>query len=498
MRFLIILLLIIGIILTACATAGENKAAENNTQSDIITTTGVIKSGVPDNKRFNGETVKLLNNVYYEFDIVTLNVDEYSGDVVNDAIYERNLLVQDRLNVSIEMTDKFVVGGSDATRTNLVSSLKATILSGANEYDLVSGSANCYAPLILENYILNLYGAPYIDLNSPWWAKDFIELNHIGKNRYYFLCGDYTVTLLKQLGCVFVNKTIYTNYFGDPNSIYDIVLKGEWTIDKFMEIGQAVYVDLNGDGVRDNEDQFGYYMHWSNLTDLFVYSSGIKITDRDADNLPYLVLNDQKTIDLTSKLYTLIYENEGCLELLAANETTNITAPNMFKSNTMMMLPSFLYVSEFLRDMETDYGIVPFPKYNALQDNYLTLPMNIMSLFSVPITVSNETFDIVCAVMEEMSYQGYRMVTPVYFDVALKNKYMRDSNESAVKMLDIMHDTITYEFAFMYHYELNDLGVFMRLLMRDKNKNFSSYYASVEETVQAKLETLIEQYMSLG
>jgi len=491
MRFLIILLLIIGIILTACATAGENKAAENNTQSDITTTPAELKSGVPNNKRFDGETINLLNDTYYKEDSVTLNVSEYTGDVVNDAVYERNLLVQERLNLKIEMFDNAITADG-----MIIDKLKATVLSGANEYDLVSGTAFCMSPVVVANYLMNLYDSPYIDYSNPWWAKDFIEEITIGKNKYYCLAGDFTVTILKQMGCIYVNKNLYNDYFGDPNGIYDIVLSDNWTIDKLAEMGKGCYVDVKGDGKRDKDDQYGYSMMYGNLTDLMTYGAGIKVTSRDVDNNPILVLNSERTVNFTNKLYSLMYENEGCIILDSTNEVNNVIAPNMFKSNHMVFMPSFLYVSEFLRDMETDYGIIPIPKYDITQENYLTLDVHIMSLFAVPTTC--EKFDAVCAVMEEMSYQGYNMIKPVYYEVALKNKYMRDSDETALKVIDILRETVTCDFSYIFYSELGGISTFMRNLMGKKDKNFVSYYASIQEGIQIKLDDLTELYMTLG
>ena len=63
-----------------------------------------------------------------------------------------------------------------------------------------------------------------------------------------FLTGDFNLTTLCQLFVQYYNKAIYANLFGDPDTLYQTVLEGNWTIDKMSELISASYIDLDGNG----------------------------------------------------------------------------------------------------------------------------------------------------------------------------------------------------------------------------------------------------------
>ena len=75
----------------ADTTSGETTAEEKVGYDDDI----------PADLNFGGETINVFSRAHFRFnDEVT--VDEANGDVVNDAIYDREIAVEDRLGVKIE------------------------------------------------------------------------------------------------------------------------------------------------------------------------------------------------------------------------------------------------------------------------------------------------------------------------------------------------------------------------------------------------------------
>jgi len=99
--------------------------------------------------------------------------------------------------------------------------------------------------------------------------------------------------------------------------------------------------------------------------------------------------------------------------------------------------------------------------------------------------------------MEEMAFLGWRDVTPTYYEVALKVKYIRDSDDLSLRIIDTIANAATTDFAYIYNYALDGVGLIMRKLMGDKNADIASYYASIEPAVQTKFNTLIEHFTSI-
>lgn len=482
-------------ILFACV-KGDNKnndagAEENNKSAaaaDEVSETEE-QSPVPKDVQFGGEEIRILNCTYYAEDIGFVNAEEEIGEVVNDEIYRRNFKVQSDLNVGFKFTDIALSSGGDFQRI-----VKNSVSSGSDDYDILFGVQYNCVQLVTSNVFANLINAPYIDLNKSWWAARHIrnELT-IGKDALYFLTGDISLNFVRNMSCVYFNKQLYSDYFGDPDDMYKTVLDGKWTLDKLSETVKTMYKDLNGDGAADDGDQYGCGVLAANLTDHFMFDAGVRMTARDEEDVPYLVINNERTVNFTDKLYKLYYENEGVRVFPAANETNNITIPAKFMNNELLFDFGWFYISELLRDMNSDYGIIPFPKYDENQSSYLSLAHDIVPLYCVPTTCIK--MECVGAVLEVMAFESYKTVLPAYFEIALKSKYTRDVTEDAFKIIDMIHDNATTDFAYVYNYALNNIGNIMRELMSAKSGDFVSKYQKIEPMVQKSMEKLIDTYL---
>ena len=71
------------------ATSSIESTDENNIFSDLPT------------GNFDGAEFVFANEIDSKWAIVTLDTNEINGEVINDAIFNRNRLVEDRLNVKI-------------------------------------------------------------------------------------------------------------------------------------------------------------------------------------------------------------------------------------------------------------------------------------------------------------------------------------------------------------------------------------------------------------
>lgn len=95
-----------------------------------------------------------------------------------------------------------------------------------------------------------------------------------------------------------------------------------------------------------------------------------------------------------------------------------------------------------LRSMETDFGILPTPKYDEAQEEYISfVSQHITGLMSIPNTASDLARTGV--ILEALAAESYYTLTPAYYDVTLKSKASRD-DESA-EMLDIIFSNRVYD-----------------------------------------------------
>lgn len=487
MKRIISIILLLVLLLITCSCSKTQTVAETTAVVETTTaeTEEELKSNLPNDLDLNGMELIIFHTSDDMFAEESL---ELSGDVVNDAIFKRNSTVMEQLNVSLVYMEN--------DDYDCAPEVRASVLAGSDDFQIVSGSQWIVAPLVLENTLMNLAVGSYLDLEQPWWAVAYNREAAIGDDVRFFITGDITLCALKRMSCMYFNKSFYENIYGDPNDMYGIILDGDWTLDKFGELGSGCYSDLNGDGVKNKDDQYGYGVITANLTDHFTYDAGIRASTRDSSGIPELTINNEKTINFTEKLYDIYYNNDGVYVFEPTGDSVDKVMPAKFAAGEMLYNPGWFYTADRLRDMESDYGVIPFPKYNEKEEKYLSLMHDTILVYCCPITIGNK-FEPSCAVMEALAFEGYRLTLPAYYDVALKIKYVRDSDDDALKIVDMIHDGATTDFAYIYNYTLNGIGLIMRQLMGSKSADFASKYAQLSGSALKLFDELIELYTAL-
>ena len=448
-----------------------------------------LTSGVPDDVDLGGATIIMLNAPQYENFLTLMNSMEETGDTVNDAVYRRNLAVMEKLNVNLEFNDL----GSEGVKADYI---RRTVSAGDSEFDFVVGTQWEIVPVVTEGMFRDIIDLEYVDISQPWWAEEYINKVNFGEDKRFFIAGDISVEFIRDLGCVYYNKTVYENYFGNRDELYDVVLDGGWTLDYVYEITKDAYADLNQNNTHDEEDQYGYLVIYNIATDHMYYASGATtITLRD--NLPVLDVSNEHNISVAEKIYDLYYQNEAAYVVGGGIEYTEGIIPTKFANDNLMLMFGLLYYSDYLRDMKSDYGILPTPKYDESQEDYMTLVHDGAPLTAIPMTTSDDKLDSVAAVIEEMAYQGYMMVTPEYYNVVLKQKYARDSSDKAMMILDMIRENTFTDAGYVYNYAIDGAGLLIRDLMSTKQSNLATLWAAKESSANAKLDALIEAYTEL-
>ena len=112
----------------------------------------------------------------------------------------------------------------------------------------------------------------------------------------------------------------------------------------------------------------------------------------------------------------------------------------MFKNDRVLFANSTLRYMESLRDMNTDFGIIPYPKQDEEQENYYVR----LGYWNAPLVpVTNQETEMTGVLLEALNAEYSRVVRPKFFDTALKGKIAR--NEESVRMLDLILDSRTID-----------------------------------------------------
>jgi len=492
-RFILTFLLIICILSAfSCSRNNQNNqnddgAKNSQDNQNIEETTEAGRESIPDNVpsglKFEGKTFTILSREEFMFGY-EMGVEEETGDIVNDAIFRRNRSVEERFGITIDVIKIPGIWGQEAAFNNTV---KNSVKAGDNLYDLIAGYAYFITPLATEGIFLNWAKVPYIDYHAPWWGLDLVNATTID-GKLYFITGDLSLSFISNLTCLFFNRRIQKDY--NVVNLYQLVLSGEWTYDKMFEICMEVYRDVNGDGVKNEGDIFGAALAHGNTCEAIFTSQDQQITQIGDDGYPYFVLNSPRTIKIVENMMTLFYNNRGTYSF---PESTEYPERAIFKNGESLFMNGYINTAEELRDMDDDFGVVPYPKFDEAQEKYRSRSQDAFSFFSVPATCSE--FEFAGAVTEALAAESYRFLTPTYYEVAMKIKYSRDDETS--QMLDIIRNGVQSDFAYTYSNSMNNIVHIFRELTDKKSTDFVSLYEKKEPALEKSLQKLIDSYQEL-
>ena len=476
---------------TACAESGTNEENTDSGASDVAPEaveevvpeeTEITRANTPDtlptDLDFAGTEINCIH-LDGEKNRRELYVEEDTGDALDSAIYARNLAVEERLNI------KIVPIPGDAA-----SAAQTAVTAGIDDYQTVWGQQYQLMKQATQGLYFNFYDMKYIDTEQPWWAKNFIEAATIANERLYYLTGDATMTMLMNMGVIYVNNSIFENMYGPVDDLYQTVLEGGWNYDVMQGYIEGTYIDANGDTVRDVDDIYGFAAHTISMMDYLVGGADFRFCDYDDEGYPYLIINSERAVSFAEELQKLMYENTGTyiLEGSVAGEQTGIAK---FSEDTLMFLPFRAETSEQLRDMESDYAILPCPKFGEDQENYSTAVHDSATVLCIPIT-NVERLDATCAFMEAFAAESYRTVTDVYFGTLLKEKFARDENVATI--FDIILEGVYFDFACLHSYALNSIGQIFRSTTSDRGSTFASFYQKNAKVYDKTMQKLVKAY----
>ncbi|MCL2517532.1 MAG: hypothetical protein FWF15_03115 [Oscillospiraceae bacterium] len=435
------------------------------------------KDNLPNDLNFDGQEIRIL--------LPLLNTMDYpeksTGDIVNDAVYDKNTRVQERLNVKFSYGE--LPRGGDWS--GALDDMKNMFLAGDDVYDLVSMSlAYCTYGSVTTVFYMEMQNMPYLDFDQPWWNKgSMLDISHDNKTIKY-LVGEASLSSLAYAGAVFYNKNMYNDVYGDPDSLYGIALDGKWTFDYLSEKCKGLYVDVNGDGVADGDDQYGMTFEWWTFYNILCGAGDARRSSRDSDGIIQIDMDLNRLLTFCEKMYDLCYNNIG-VDYYPG--TAPLLTP-LYLNRQMVFYPLYLHGAMGFRAMDDDYGILPLPKIDETQKEYKSLININTSVLCVPYTCKIP--ETVAAVLEASAAEGYRTVTEVYYEVALKTKYSRDDYSGQV--IDLVNSTSYIDFLTTYVNHLNQSAFIVhQVVSQNKNTDLMSHYTKNENAYKTSLDKLI-------
>ncbi|MBR4961257.1 MAG: hypothetical protein IKY52_10200 [Clostridia bacterium] len=421
----------------------------------------------------------------YSFRITTwydkVGLEESTGEVLNDAIFRRDLAVEERYNIDI--VSEFVPNEDYSVCTQAI---RQSVIAGSNDWDagfLHMVSASNAAP---EGIFYNLNELEHIDMTRPWWDKDCLNAFTVG-GKIKIASTIMLVNSALRASCVAFNyKTFDDNGIAYP---YDMVNEGTWTLDALYDIVKDTTRDLNGDGeIKAADDFFGITSWYLNSPYTLYYGGGGTLISYGSDGYPMVDLNLEKNTALYDKIYDIMVTSQSNFETNMANYSMAYDLFCENRAHLVVLSLSGLREDRF-RNMETDYGVVPSPKFDVNQTEYYSFVNGAAAMLAVPAVV--EDADRTGIILEAMAAETYRSVWDVLYEVTVKAKYMRD--EQATKMINIIIENRGFDFGYAHMYDNNTMQ-FMRDLLMKQSKDVASTLEKGEKAMIAALDKVVAAY----
>ena len=394
-------------------------------------------------------------------------VETLTGDVVNDAVFNRNLSINERFNCSIELTPGDVNG-----------IIRQAVTSGDESYKLAFPNMATAASMAQAGYLMNYRNLDNLNLTEAWWDQGTLAMQIGGK--VFFMNGDINYLDNDVTYIQLFNKQLIADMGLDVP--YDLVREGKWTIDAFRQMCLNVTTDLDGDGKYTDKDRYGY-VTTSEGPCTFFYGSGLTLISYDADGIPVLDVDMDKTVATLEKVVRIVSEDN-----ITRIPSDVAVGKAMFMEDRVLFYGEVLSYIVNVRDMETAFGVLPIPKYDEMQEKYYTYCNAISSTACVPRIPAD--LGMIASVLEGMAIQSFIQVTPAYYDIALTRKYARD--DASTEMLDIALAYRVYDIGRFYS-QLG-IGSIFQTLAAKGSTDFASSFAKQEKSANKMLEKLIRDF----
>ena len=478
------LLLIAVIIIVSCSdsggtgdTVGGNADVTTQPGGEAVAETNEASiAPVLPEKDYGGEEMKFLVKLEgsegspQQWTSMDIFVENMTGEPINDARYERNRIIEEKYNIKITES-RMDMGGQGAGA--MYNGIGKIVMAGDSAYDIVMPTLEDSAKLAAEGYFIDWNTLDYIDPQSPWWAQ-FVNESVAIKNKIFFSTGDICLSSMEASYTMIFHKGIAENL--SLENPYQLVLDGKWTIDKVLEMSRMFAEDMDNNDVINDKDHVGVHVLFNTAQALYA-SSGQKIVTPTADGFT-LTISSERSLNVYSKI----------LELYSDNGTWGYVGGNVDNGRAMMIAGDTLFLLgtmrnvQHMRDMEADFGILPFPKIEDLQDRHYTY-LQTWATSAVGILITAADPEKSSIILEDMAYLSKTMVTPEFYEVTLKTKYARDAE--SLEMLDIIFSNVTCDLGYLF-----SIGGYVATFdsaLNGLKDNFVSLYTTSEEKALTQL-----------
>ncbi len=425
---LLLLAMLVSPMLYACG------SSEAETNADTADTSAAETTPEAETEfRYKADYLPEVTYDGYEYRLISYeehpsHVEEPTGEVIDDAIHERNLLIEDTYDIRFSQVLYPITDYSKVTEF-----VNNAARAQSDEFDLANMNFQGAYYAVLEGYVPAASSLPIADLSQPWYVGNTNEgVTFDGVTLLGFTAFDKKPG---GTGLIFNRAVITDLNLDDP---YEHMDEGTWTMDVMYTMAESAIQDVNGDGQMTAGDRFGFITEWDRIGMVAYVGTGHLLVE--VENGTPRVSQSEVLYDAFSRCVQYLKLDGAMLDTFkefGTAESSRYAGRELFKQGQSLFVCTGTSSLTTLGDMEDDYGIVPFPKWTADQDRYYA--MFDVDIICVPLACSLD-LERVCVIKEALAVESLNITHPAYYENALKNRYLRD--EKSLEMLEIITNSV--------------------------------------------------------
>ena len=463
------------LLLVAC---GGNKTNDKPIIETPETEGGAVYPNIPA-KDYGGHEFTFITRTASAFNIDFIESESETGETLPDAIYRRNSIITEKYNVKIRQ-----MRVSDIT-----TEVRTQVMGGTVEFDAILASCSRLATMAQEGLLYNLLDIDLFNWDNGYWDKNSKEQLMIGNKLYFANCA----LDIHSIGFfVFFNKKLIQD--ANLTSPHEYMKNNEWTMDTWSTMLRSVSRDLDNDGAMTEFDLYGSLAEHHNAR-MFLYASGIRGTTNDENGYPIVTLMDNadKTVGIYEKIKETLSDSTVAYCMTCSPVGANGWPDkwhylrHLFTQDHYMFYYAGSDGLPAMADMESEFGVCPFPKYDKSQEEYKTIYPYNCSLLAIP-SVSSD-IDRTARILEDMNYYSTITVMPAWYDTLLARRYARD--DESEESLTILRNNCVYDLGLYYDFG----GLRSRIMDVDFHKgNISRSYDAFKKGIDADIKKIYETF----
>ena len=472
-------LMLVPMLFSCGGDGGDTTAATNPNGNDPSNGTQAEEKLEVPTDTYDGEEFRILTAGQVAYQDFGFQADEEAH--LAQEQYKRQKLVEDTCGVVI-INEKAENKDSKKAGPGFQKFQKAA-QSESLDYHLGVIGGYDVSNLAQQNYLYDLNSLKHIDTSKSWWDQNANNDLTI-KGMLFYTNGSLTAGYSESTFVIYVNKEIATAVLGDVD-LYQIVRDGKWTVDKLAEYAKTVTEDLDGNDIMNGEDKYGIYV-WDDSLLGMLEAAGTKVATVGADGKIALTLYNDNSVAVFNKYMDIACDNKYALQYQRKELIPSDGVIEAFKAGNALFWQTSNVNTKYFREMEADFGILPYPKLSEDQSRYYSTIAPYNSQFiCVPIYTDGQE-DYISHITEVLAYQGKQITWPACYDDTLKGAFARD--EGTYDMLDIIYGNYGYDLGL--YYQLGTYNSVIMNLLRNRDMGFKSAYDKYLPTAEATLRGL--------